>query len=81
MNNSRLQALVHGNLGNVYLYQSKYFEAIQLYNKAKKIFIEDGDLEGEGRMLLSIGAVNSSIGNDDLALIHYQESLTIYEKA
>ena len=81
MNNSRLQALIHGNLGNVYLYQRKYFEAIQLYNKAKKIFIEDGDLEGEGRMLLSIGAVNSSIGNNDLALIHYQESLTIYEKA
>jgi len=39
LNNSRLEAIVIGNLGNIYLDQNEYFEAIQSYNEAKNIFI------------------------------------------
>ena len=80
MNDSRLEAIIIGNLGNVSYQQSKYLEAIQYYNKAKSIFIAEADLEGEARMLLSIGALNAAIGNDDIALIHYNEALTLNKK-
>ena len=80
MNDSRLEAIIIGNLGNVSYQQSKYLEAIQYYNKAKSIFIAEADLEGEARMLLSIGAINAAIGNDDIALIHYNEALTLNKK-
>ena len=80
MNDFRLEAIIIGNLGNVSYQQSKYLEAIQYYNKAKSIFIAEADLEGEARMLLSIGAINAAIGNDDIALIHYNEALTLNKK-
>ena len=80
MNDFRLEAIIIGNLGNVSYQQSKYLEAIQYYNKAKSIFIAEADLEGEARMLLSIGALNAAIGNDDIALIHYNEALTLNKK-
>lgn len=80
MNDSRLEAIIIGNLGNVSYQQSKYLEAVQYYNKAKSIFIAEADLLGEARMLISIGAINADIGNDDIALIHYNEALTLNKK-
>ena len=35
LNNSRLEAIVIGNLGNIHLDQNEYFEAIQSYNEAE----------------------------------------------
>lgn len=80
LNNSRLEAIVIGNLGNIYLDQNEYFEAIQSYNEAKNIFSKENDFDGEGRMLTAIGAINSNIGNYELALTHYNKALTAYSK-
>ena len=80
LNNSRLEAIVIGNLGNIHLDQKEYFEAIQSYNEAKNIFIKENDFDGEGRMLTAIGAINSSIGNYELALTHYNKALIAYGK-
>ena len=79
INNARLEAIIIGNLGNLYLDQSEYFEAIKKYNKAKKIFSTEVDKISEARMLNGIGAINSKIGNDDIALAHYEEALKIYK--
>lgn len=81
LKNSRLEAIVIGNLGNIYLDQNKYFEAIQYYNEAKNTFSKENDFDGEGRMLTAIGAINSSIGNYELALTHYNKALIAYSKA
>jgi len=80
LNNSRLEAIVIGNLGNIHLDQNECFEAIQSYNEAKNIFIKENDFDGEGRMLTAIGAINSSIGNYELALTHYNNALIAYSK-
>ena len=80
LNNSRLEAIVIGNLGNIHLDQNKYFEAIRSYNEAKNIFIKENDFDGEGRMLTAIGAINSSIGNYEIALTHYNKALIAYSK-
>ncbi|MDG1145167.1 MAG: tetratricopeptide repeat protein [Flavobacteriales bacterium] len=80
LKNSRLEAIVIGNLGNIYLDQNKYFEAIQYYNEAKNTFSKENDFDGEGRMLTAIGAINSSIGNYELALTHYNKALIAYSK-
>lgn len=80
LNNSRLEAIVIGNLGNIHLDQNEYFQAIQSYNDAKNIFIKENDFDGEGRMLTGIGAINSDIGNYELALTHYNKALIAYSK-
>ena len=81
LNNSRLEAIVIGNLGNIHLDQNEYFQAIQYYNEAKNIFSKENDFDGEGRMLTAIGAINSSIGNYELALTYYNKALIAYSKA
>ena len=78
MNNARLEAVIIGNFGNLHLDQGEYFESIKYYNKAKKIFSSEADKVSEARMLNGIGAINSRIGNNDIALIHYEEALNIY---
>ena len=80
MNNARLEAIIIGNFGNLHLDQGEYFESIKDYNKAKKIFSTEDDKIGEARMLNGIGAINSRIGNNDIALVHYQEALNIYKE-
>ncbi|MDC1024679.1 tetratricopeptide repeat protein [Flavobacteriales bacterium] len=80
INNARLEAIIIGNFGNLHLDQGEYFESIKKYNKAKKIFSTEDDKLGEARMLNGIGAINSRIGNNDIALIHYEEALNIYKE-
>ena len=80
MNNARLEAIIIGNFGNLHLDQGEYFESIKDYNKAKKIFSTEDDKLGEARMLNGIGAINSRIGNNDIALVHYEEALNIYKE-
>tara|TARA_B110000003_G_scaffold272413_1_gene308243 strand:+ start:253 stop:1869 length:1617 start_codon:yes stop_codon:yes gene_type:complete len=80
INNSRLEAIIIGNFGNLHLDKGEYFESIKKYNKAKKIFSTEDDMLGEARMLNGIGAINSRIGNNDIALVHYEEALNIYKE-
>ena len=80
MNNARLEAIIIGNFGNLYLDQGEYFESIKRYNDAKKIFSTEDDKLGEARMLNGIGAINSRIGNNDIALVHYEKALNIYKE-
>jgi len=79
MNNAILEAVIIGNFGNLHFDQGEYFEAIKKYNKAKKIFSAEADKASEARMLNGIGAINSRIGNDDIALVHYEQALNIYK--
>ena len=79
MNNARLEAIIIGNFANLHLDKGEYFEAIKKYNKAKKIFSTEADKVSEARMLNGIGAINSRIGNDDIALAHYEEAFNIYK--
>ncbi|MDG1796998.1 MAG: tetratricopeptide repeat protein [Flavobacteriales bacterium] len=79
MNNARLEAIIIGNFANLHLDKGEYFEAIKKYNKAKKKFSTEADKVSEARMLNGIGAINSRIGNDDIALAHYEEALNIYK--
>jgi len=80
MNNARLEAIIIGNFGNLHLDQGEYFESIKRYNEAKKIFSTEDDKLGEARMLNGIGAINSQIGNNDIALVHYEMALNIYKE-
>ena len=80
MNNARLEAIIIGNFGNLHLDQGEYFESIKRYNEAKKIFSIEDDKLGEARMLNGIGAINSQIGNNDIALVHYEKALNIYKE-
>ena len=80
LNNARLEAIIIGNFGNLHLDQGEYFECIKKYNKAKKMFSDEADKAGEARILNGIGAVNFKIGNNDIALVHYEEALNIYKE-
>ena len=78
MNNARLEAIIIGNFANLHLDKGEYFEAIKKYNKAKKIFSAEADKVSEARMLNGIGAINSRIGNDDIALAFSVNIISIY---
>lgn len=80
INNARLEAIIIGNFANLHLDKGEYFESIKNYNKAKKIFSTEDDKLGEARMLNGIGAINSQIGNNNIALVHYEEALNIYKE-
>ena len=80
MNNARLEAIIIGNFGNLHLDQGEYFESIKRYNEARKIFSTEDYKLGEARMLNGIGAINSQIGNNDIALVHYEKALNIYKE-
>ncbi len=80
LENKRLQTLIQGNIGNIYLDQNKYLEATRHYSPALKVFQELKDSAGEARMLTALGGVNSEIGNNVLALEYYQKSLTFYKQ-
>lgn len=77
IDNKVLHSIVTGNIGNVFFVQQEYVEANRRYSAALKVFQEHEDNEGEARMLTSLGAVNSEIGNYKLALEYYQKSLDI----
>jgi tetratricopeptide (TPR) repeat protein len=80
LKNPVLQAIITGNLGNVFLGQNEYYEATRYYSRALKVFHEQRDDDGEARMLSCLGSVNLSICNYELALEYYQKSLEIYQK-
>lgn len=79
LNNPTLNGIVTGNLGNIFLEQTKYLEATQAYYDALKIFQKQGERSYEATMLSNIGAINEEIGNYDLALSYYQKSISIYK--
>ena len=81
LNNSQLEAIVIGNLGNIHLDKQEYLQAIKFYNEAKDIFVKENDFKGEGRILNGIGSVNLKIGNYELALSHFNKSLIAYNKS
>jgi tetratricopeptide (TPR) repeat protein len=80
MGNLRLEGIITGNLGNIYFDQKEHLKSIQFYNEAKNIFAKQDDSDGVARMLIGIGSINSTIGNYDIALEHYQKSLDLYQK-
>ena len=81
LNNSQLEAIIIGNLGNIHLDKKEYLEAIKFYNEAKDVFVKENDFKGEGRILNGIGAINLKIGNYELALSHFNKSLVAYNKS
>lgn len=79
LDNPVLRAIIKGNIGNIYLKQHDYLKAAQHYSNALSVFQEENDAEGEARMLSSLGSINLTIGNQDIALEYYQKSIKLYE--
>jgi len=68
MDNPVLKAIVTGNLGNVFLDQSKFLEATRSYYDALNIFKEQEEMSYAAMMLSGLGKINEQIGNYELAL-------------
>ena len=79
MNNPVLKAIVTGNLGNVFLDQSKFLEATRSYYDALNIFKEQEEMSYAAMMLSGLGKINEQIGNYELALSYYQKSYEIIQ--
>jgi class 3 adenylate cyclase/lipopolysaccharide biosynthesis regulator YciM len=69
------------NLGFVYIYQSKPFEAIQYWTEAKEVFQSINDQVGVSNMLSNIGVVYHAQGDYEKALANHLESLRAAELA
>lgn len=74
-----LTSTIQGNIGNVFGQQKKYLEATQHYAAALKVFQDQKNKNGEARMLNNLGGIYQVIGNYDLALEYYQNSLSIFQ--
>jgi tetratricopeptide (TPR) repeat protein len=80
LENPYLQAIITGNLGNIFVKQKKYQKAIQNYSTSLKFF-QDQENEGkQSSLLLRLGNVYSEIVNYNLALEYYQKTLLIDSK-
>jgi signal transduction histidine kinase len=76
-----LEAGININLGNVFLEETKYPEAINQFIKASKIY--EGvahDKAGLGKALVNIGNIESILGHYDKALDYTQRSLQLSEE-
>ncbi len=80
LENRELQAIITGNIGNVFLFQQQYLEANRRYTTALKFYQEQQNKEGEARILSALGSVYLEIGNYDLGLEYYQKSSIIYKE-
>lgn len=69
------------NLGFVYIYQSKPFEAIQHWKEAQEVFQSIGDQVGVSNMLSNIGVVYHGQGDYENALANHLASLRAAELA
>ncbi|HLZ17309.1 MAG TPA: tetratricopeptide repeat protein, partial [Cyclobacteriaceae bacterium] len=76
--NTLKQASVYVNLGNVYLDETNYTDALDQFIKAEKIYESPSeDKEGLSKALGNIGNIESILGNNEMALEYTQRALTL----
>lgn len=78
--NTLMQAAIHVNLGNVFLDETNYTEALNQFIKAEKIY--EGPLEdraGLSKALGNIGNIECILGNFDKALDYTQRAMKLSE--
>src|SRR5262249_59448123 len=68
------------NLGNVYQSQSRWAEAIAVYEQRLAIYRELGDRHREGQTLNNLGIVYRSQSRWAEAIAVYEQSLAIYRE-
>ncbi|TAH18785.1 MAG: tetratricopeptide repeat protein [Cytophagales bacterium] len=68
------------NLGNIYMKQANYPEAIEAYQKALKIGESIGNKQAISICLNNIGNIYEAQKDDDLALKYYEQSLKIKQE-
>ncbi len=66
-----------GNLGNVYLQQGRWAEAIACYEQSLDVFRALGDRYGEGTTLMNLGSVYLQQGRWAEAIACYEQDLAI----
>lgn len=74
-------ALALKNLGFVYFYQSKPFEAIQYWTQSMEVFRSINDLAGVSNMLNNIGVIYNAQGDYEKALSNYLSALKAGEQS
>ena len=74
-------ALSYKNIGNVYLFRSNYYEAIEQFNMSKELYRECmGDSSRYvGMCLLSMGIASNSMKQYDRALDYYRDAADIFD--
>ncbi|TND06947.1 MAG: protein serine/threonine phosphatase [Bacteroidetes bacterium] len=67
-------------LGNIYVEQKKYKEAIGSFEKAEKLVRESGNDGLHARLVFSIGNVYNHTGNYEKCLEYYMQGLKVFEE-
>jgi tetratricopeptide (TPR) repeat protein len=73
----RYEGVALTNLGNVYLQQGRWDDAIACYEDSLKVFRALGDRHGEGQTLMGLGNVYGQQGRWADAIACYEDSLKI----
>jgi tetratricopeptide (TPR) repeat protein len=74
--NDKIDEIIHGNLGNVYHAQKKYFKSLYSYNYALKLAVGQRSKKGESSWLGGIGNVFFSKKKYKKAKKYYMKALT-----
>jgi tetratricopeptide (TPR) repeat protein len=72
-------AISYWHSGIAYRLLSKYDLAFQYFDSAYKMYERENDIEGQGRVLNSIGNIYSNLGNHKSAFEYLNQSLNILE--
>ena len=73
-------ASIYSNLGILNDYHNHYSEALENYDKALRIDIEEGDEKGASRIYNNLGIFYKNRGELDVAITYFIKSLNIKEK-
>jgi tetratricopeptide (TPR) repeat protein len=77
VNNSRIEAGIYNNYGNVFLEESSYQKALDYFVKAAKLYETISDDQGQCLALSNIGNIEYRLGNYKQAVDYAQQSMTI----
>ena len=71
------EALIYGNLGNLFQLLGQYDKAREYQEKALAISIEIGDRNGEATSCRNLGALFQSLGQFDKAQEYQEEAMAV----
>jgi two-component system sensor histidine kinase UhpB len=81
LKNTSLEAGIHNNLGNVYLEEQNYPEALKQFIESARLYeIDSSDGRGLGKAWSNIGNIEHIQGHFDKALDYTLRSLHLFEK-
>ena len=79
-NNQALLADYYNEKGIILKQQSRFDEALELYNETLLIQQKEGNIKGEARSYNNIGRIYEAMENYHEAFRYYQKALLIYDK-